>query len=317
MRLLGAIGILFCIQLQRVFADTANNNVPGFVTWAKQTAYSSCNSGGGQGDKDQTMINACNAACTDGTATTNTWNSMCDTLGKTVKCANIPDTSNGEDNELFTEFTTCCGACDPTDTKCCAECPNPVMYFLYWAEHDCKTDVDACDSQEDLKDFTPECNNAKPVSITDAGESTQWDAMCTTLKEKVGCSGLQKQDENPYSDFNSCCEKCEKKKDGQNDPTPTQQMTCCAATCCADCPPVTPPTTVATVPTNENKTTTPAEHKQTTAAPVTSAGKTTEDVSEATSTEQSTSIDTSAPLLPSYALWTKVIALSALIAQIL
>merc|ERR1711879_351940 len=189
---------------------------------------------------------------------------------------------------------------------CCAACPNPILYFLYWAEHDCKTDDDGCANKADAVDITTHCSNAKPVSMTDGGEITQWKAMCTTLNDTIGCSGLQNQDNYPYSDFNTCCVSCEK-KDGENDPTPTQQMTCCAA-----CPPETHTTTDKTGgTTTENPA--PKSVVTTTAAPVTSAGKTTEDVSEATSTEQSTSIDTSAPLLPPYAICAKIIVITALI----
>merc|ERR1719499_1967650 len=120
-----------------------------------------------------------------------------------------------------------------------------------------------------------------------------------------------KQDAYPYSDFKACCGDCEQETlvGGDAAAQLTHQMECCS-----HCPPETHTTTDKT-----EKTTTdgPTSVVTTTATPASSAGKTTEDVSEATSTEQSTSIDTVAPLLPPNAICAKIIAITALIAQLL
>lgn len=286
MKLLGAIGILFCVQLQGVFAvSTKNDDVPGFVNWAEQTAYTECTSNGGQGDAaDNAMAQACKNACTqDAQGTHSTaWDPMCDTLGHTIKCENIPDT--GKENELFTAFIYCWDDCTSHNTSCCAECPNPVEFFLYWAEHDCKNDV--CRNSSAQKhskvlrryinaDVINACIPAKPVSMTYYIENLSWSEMCVTLNDKIGCSGLQKPSEYPYRDFKTCCVSCEKESDVVND-----QMLCCA-----DCwTKITPPTTESTTVTADN------------------------------TTEESS---TSAPLLPPTAIWAKVTILTAMIAQLL
>merc|ERR1711972_717370 len=118
-------------------------------------------------------------------------------------------------------------------------------------------------------------------------------------------------DEYPYNAVKECCVSCEQEKSqGDAGAQLTHQMECCSA-----CPPETHTTTDKTVGTTTAKPA-PSSVVTTTAAPVTSAGKTTEDVSEATSTEQSTSIDTSAPLLPPYAICAKIIVITALIAHL-
>jgi len=137
MKLLGAIGILFCIQLQRIFATKVNHlgndDVGGFVEWAELEAYQFCQIGADQGDADGTMTDVCKRTCTDGKSATHVWDSMCDTLGKTITCANIPDIDDSDGNALFTAFTECCDACRPDrNTTCCAvDCRPETFSFSF------------------------------------------------------------------------------------------------------------------------------------------------------------------------------------------
>jgi len=309
MLLLSCIALFFSLPLVELSDPTADD-VTQFLAWLDLNSNTEC----GQNLNSETLISQCQAVDTNANSgpkptVDGSWADMCDAAGKTVTCANLKSFLHEDGTELYTKFKDCCNGCAGNDeytgtqyTNCCAACPGPIDYFLFWAENNAST---ACDAQPNT--FSTDCK--KPDTL--GGDATKYTAMCNTLITNVGCDNLDASHigESPYTDFEKCCQNCEKKT------TADDQMQCVHDDNCG-----APPTTHITGSTGEKPTTVgpapptpPAPTTTTSVIPKT----TTETEGEESDGNGTGPTDTSAPLLPPIAIWAKVIALTALIAKLL
>jgi len=167
---------------------------------------------------------------------------------------------------------------------------NPIDTFLEWADGDCTT---GCGDSSTYK-ILSNCEAAMPqrMDVTD----TDWNPMCATL-DGIGCTSITGKDKT-YKAFKSHCTDCKTKDDGGKQSPGVNdafQMDCCATFVVP-----TEKTTAGPNKPTEKSTTTPDSSS--------------EETTDATSTEPS---DTSSPLLPPNAICAKIIAITALIAQLL
>jgi len=289
-----------------------NDDVKSFLQWVKSNAATSC----GTNYNDQNLQAECSANHDDPPKPTTQgyWAGMCEAVATTVKCANVPSDKNSDvGTELYKEFKTCCEGCGTQDSArdCCAACPNPIDYFLFWAENNASTEV--CGDQESWD----KC--VKPAKLGGTvAKGTSYAEMCTTLKTNVGCSELKAEnfDKSPYTDFQECAKECKTKDVNNVAPNADQQMQCVAESDCG-----APPTTHTTGHTTEKQTTAGPAPPAPPPAPTTTATvipkTTTETEGEDSDGNGTGPTDTSAPLLPPTAIWAKVIALTAMIAKLI
>merc|ERR1711879_160236 len=225
------------------------------------------------------------------------WKDMCTAFEGTT-CYGDYDTASRAD------FEQCCNACDSSDLttaqQCCAGCPKKI--------NDEKTTVAYFVNYLDVNLIATPClaENIKKEDCEAVHDGNKdWKNMCGTL-DQTSCTG---DDEHVTpQQLSDCCTDCEGKDTAE-------QTTCCVA-----CPEsiLTPDTTSEPeYPTSETENpapepenpTSPDDHGKTTANPSSSVDETT----EANGTDVT---DTSAPLAPMTATLFKVIAITALIAQL-
>jgi hypothetical protein len=151
--------------------------------------------------------------------------------------------------DLYTNFIDCCTQCavDSPDngeesTACCAACPNPIDYLLFWAEHSDETQQSCDDKTAATSCMTAKGNTASTFAGNDKGD--HYKPMCDTLQANVPCDA-GKLKEAPYDDFKECCQKCQ-----ANNAEPDKQMECVHDDNCG-----APPTTHTTGHTTEKQTT--------------------------------------------------------------
>lgn len=282
------IALLFSMPLVVFSQDT---DVTKFLAWLNKKAAMECAT-----QKGASLVAHCQTGESPNTPTKQgDWNDMCDAAYKTVTCDNLPSNMippGPDGTQLYKNFTICCEKCagdnpGPDEagkaTACCAACPSPIDFFLFWAENsgpDCTNDTS----------LAKNCNDAAVgTADTFAGnsENAHYKPMCDKLAENVHCDGLTTDNlqKPPFTDFKDCCEKC----NGSSYTTADEQMDCVAKKDCG-APPTTKPTP----------------------APKTTSSETTEG-----GDSEGNSTDTSAPLLPPTAIWAKVIALTAMIAKLI
>lgn len=312
-QLLKCIAVLFSMPLVVFSGGEAKDDVKNFLAWLDAKAATECVDKNGK-TADNNLIDDCKIGkdVDPGSqpSDTNKWDDMCEAAGKTVTCVYLPNSSESSDTKLYSEFKDCCTQCakDNADvseatkaTACCAACPNPIDYFLFWAENDAAT---ACSSNS--KSF-PSADCTKPAKLggKDAKDAS-YEKMCTTLENNVGCEGLDDPDSPSFTEFKSCATGC-KTKD-----TVDQQMGCVEDTNCGY---IAPTTHTTTKPATAGPPTPPAPETTTSASVIPKT--TTETEGEDSDGNGTGPTDTSAPLLPPTAIWAKVIALTALIAKLI
>jgi len=321
MLLLSYIALLFSMPL--VVSSEATTDVTNFLKWLSINAQKKCTSTEDSSD----LINDCKGVTHDAVgdgpkpSEDGAWTDMCYAAGETITCANLPSATGTQDpqgTDLYKNFTNCCTQCAvdnpstdnaPQARGCCAACPSPIDFLLFWAEHKAQK---GCEDTN----LVTNCNGAAlGAADTFPGKSlnAKYKPMCEKLNENVGCDHLKEEEieKPPFTDFKDCCKIC----NGSSYKTADAQMDCVKDKNCG-----APPTTHITGQTTKKQTTAgpappgpPAPTTTTTVIPKT----TTETEGEDSDGNGTGPTDTSAPFLPPAAIWAKVIALTALIAKLL